>query len=235
MTAKEVMSELKKLGTDQIKKIWINHGVKGDFFGVKIGDMKVIQKRIKHDHALALELFDTRNADAMYFAGLISEPQKMSKAELQHWAETANWHMLSEYTVAWSTAESKFGHELAMKWIKTKQENIASAGWSTYSCLLALKKDDELDLKEIENLLETVEKTIHLMPNRVRHTMNNFVIAVGIYVAALTSKAKAVAKAVGVVTVNMGNTACNVPDALAYIKKAEDSGKIGKKKKTVFC
>src|SRR5579864_4436717 len=156
MTAKEVMHDLKKLGTDQIKKIWANHGVKGDFFGVKISDMKVIQKKIKHDHALSLQLFDTRNADAMYFAGLISEPQKMSRAELQHWAEIADWHMLSECTVSWAAAESRFGHELAMKWIKSKPENIASAGWSTYSCLLALKKDDELDLKEIEALLETV-------------------------------------------------------------------------------
>jgi 3-methyladenine DNA glycosylase AlkD len=235
MTSKEVMTELKKLGTEQIKKIWTNHGVKGDFFGVKIGDMKAIQKKIKHNHALSLELFDTRNADAMYFAGLISEPQKMSKAELQHWAETSNWHMLSECTVSWATAESKFGHELAMKWIKSKEERIASAGWSTYSCLLALKKDDELDFKEIETLLENIKKTIHSMPNRVRHTMNNFVIAVGSYVPALTTKAKAIAKAVGVVKVDMGNTACNVPDALVYIKKVEDAGKLGKKKKTVFC
>jgi 3-methyladenine DNA glycosylase AlkD len=235
MTAKQVMSDLEKLGSDQIKKIWINHGVRGDFFGVKIGDMKVIQKKIKHDHALSLELFDTRNADAMYFAGLISEPQKMTKAALQHWAETANWQMLSECTVAWTAAESKYGQELAMKWIGSKQENIASAGWSTYSCLLALKKDEELDLKEIETLLETVKKTIHSMPNRVGHTMNGFVIAVGSYVTALTSKAKAVAKANGVVKVNMGDTACQVPDAFALIKKAEDSGKLGKKKKTVFC
>ena len=73
------------------------------------------------------------------------------------------------------------------------------------------------------------------MPNRVRHTMNNFVIAVGSYVPELTTKAKAIAKAVGVVNVNMGNTACNVPDALTYIKKVEDAGKLGKKKKTVFC
>ena len=109
MTSKEVMSELKKLGTEQIRKIWVSHGVKGDLFGVKIGDMKVIQKKIKHDHALALELFDTKNADAMYFAGLISEPEKMSKAELQRWAETANWYMLSEYTVAWATSESRYG------------------------------------------------------------------------------------------------------------------------------
>ncbi len=235
MTSKEVMTELKRLGTEQIKKIWMNHGVKGDFFGVKVGDMKVIQKKIKHDHNLALELFDTRNADAMYFAGLISEPQKMSKAELQHWIEIADWHMLSECTVSWAAAESKFGHELAMKWIKSKEEHIAAAGWSTYSCLLALKKNEELDLKEIETLLENIKKTIHSMPNRVRHTMNNFVIAVGSYVPAFTSKAKSIAKAIGEVKVNMGNTACKVPDALAYIKKVEDAGKLGQKKKTVFC
>ena len=73
------------------------------------------------------------------------------------------------------------------------------------------------------------------MPNRVRHTMNNFVIAVGSYVPAFTSKAKSIAKAIGEVKVNMGNTACKVPDALAYIKKVEDAGKLGQKKKTVFC
>ncbi len=235
MTSKEVMTELKKLGTAQTKKTWANHGATGEFFGVKVGDMKLIQKKIKHDNALALELFDTRNADAMYFAGLISEPQKMGKAELQHWAETANWHMLSECTVAWTAAESKFGHELAVKWIKSKQEHIAAAGWSTYNCLLALKKNEDLDLKEIEEMLKQVKETIHSMPNRVRHTMNNFVIAVGTYVPALTSKAKAVAKAIGEVKVNMGNTACKVPDAIAYIEKVESAGKLGQKKKTVFC
>jgi len=235
MTSKEVMSELKKLGTEQTRKIWKSHGVKGDFFGVNIGAMKVIQKKIKHDHALALELFDTKNADAMYFAGLISEPGKMSKDELQHWAETGEWQMLSEYIVAWAASESKFGHELALKWIKSKQEHVVAAGWSTYSCLLALKKDEELDLKEIEELLEKVKKTIHSMPDRVKKTMNGFVIAVGSYVKPLNKLAKATAKAIGEVTVISEGTACKVADAITYIDKTESRGKLGQKKKTVFC
>jgi len=235
MTVKEVMSELKKLGTEQTRKIWVNHGVTGEFFGVKIGDMKTVQKKIKHDHALSLELYDTKNADAMYFAGLISEPAKMSKEELQHWAETSTWQMLSEYTIAWATSESKYGHEMAMKWIKSKDERIASAGWSTYSCLLALKKDEELNVKEIEELLENIKKNIHKMPNRVKYTMNTFVISVGSYIKALTKKAKAIAKEIGDVEVNVGNTACKIPYAVTYIEKVEARGSIGKKKKTVFC
>jgi 3-methyladenine DNA glycosylase AlkD len=235
MTLSEVMTELQKLGTEQTKKTWTNHGAKGDFWGVKIGDMKVIQKKIKHDHELALALYNTANTDAMYFAGLISEPKKMSKKDLSHWAKTATWHMLSEYTVAWTAAESNFGRELAIEWIESKEEGVASSGWSTYSNLLALKSDDELDAKEIKKLLQSIGKTIHQQPNRIRYTMNGFLISVGAYYLPLADEAKRVAKAIGKVSADMGGTACKVPDAISYIEKMELMGRVGKKKKTVFC
>src|SRR6218665_1304729 len=108
MTLDEVMSELKSMGNAQTKKTWENHGSKGETFGVKIGDMKTIQKKIRHDHELALKLYDTKNSDAMYFAGLISEPAKMTMAQLRNWAEKATWNMLSEYTVAWTATENQY-------------------------------------------------------------------------------------------------------------------------------
>ena len=52
-----------------------------------------------------------------------------------------------------------------------------------------------------------VAKSIHKAPNRVRYTMNGFIIAVGSYVAALTDKAVAVAKKVGKVSVDVGDVA----------------------------
>ncbi|MDI9319910.1 MAG: DNA alkylation repair protein [Phycisphaerales bacterium] len=235
MTLNEVMTELQKLGTEQTKKTWTNHGAKGEFWGVKIGDMKVIQKKIKHNHELALALYNTRNADAMYFAGLISEPKKMTKKDLTHWAKTATWHMLSEYTVAWTAAESNFGRELAMEWIDSDDELVAAAGWSTYSNLLALKKDEELDEKEIKSLLQRIGKTVHEQANRVKYTMNGFLISVGAYFIPLNEEAKKVAKAIGNVSVSMGGTVCKVPEVIPYIEKIEAMGKVGKKKKTVFC
>ncbi|MCK7554363.1 hypothetical protein MKQ70_04815 [Chitinophaga sedimenti] len=65
--------------------------------------------------------------------------------------------------------------------------------------------------------------------------MNGFVIAVGSYVPALLEKARETAGKVGPVTVDMGGTACKVPDALAYIAKVEETGRVGKKRKTAFC
>jgi 3-methyladenine DNA glycosylase AlkD len=235
MTRDEVMAELKRLGNPQTQKTWENHGSKGETFGVKIGDMKTIQKEIKHNHELALELYETGNSDAMYFAGLISEPKKMTKKQLQHWADKATWGMLSEYTVPWTATESDFGSELAMEWIDADNEKLQSTGWSTYSNLLAYKKDEELDFAEIKKLLARIAKTIHNQGERVKYTMNGFVIAVGGYVLPLADEAIKTGKAIGKVSVDMGGTACKVPDAVAYIEKMADAGRIGKKKKTVFC
>ena len=235
MTLTDVMAELRAKGSEQTKKTFLRHGAKEPFFGVKIGDLKLIVKKVKRDHELALALYDTGNSDAMYLAALVSDPPKMTKAHLNKWVKAAYWQMISCYAVAWTAAESRFGRELALEWIDSKKEQIASAGWSTYAGLLALKADDELDLDEIAELLDRVEAGIHSAPNRVKYCMNNFVICVGTYVTPLADKARATAAAVGEVTVDMGDTDCQVPDAAAYIDKVISMGRQGKKRKTVMC
>jgi len=235
MTAEQIMKELEKKGSESIKKIFLNHGAKGPMFGVKVGDLKVIQKKVKKDHQLAMELFGTGIYDAMYLAGLIADESKMSKKDIQQWAEKSPSHGISEYTVAWVAAESDYGWELGMKWIDSPKETIASAGWNTLSGVIALKPDNELDIILIKKLLQRIVKEIHSAPNRVRYTMNGFVIGVGGYIKELTKEAIEVSKKIGDVYVDMGGTACKVPSAPDYIKKMEARGSIGKKKKTVKC
>jgi hypothetical protein len=115
------------------------------------------------------------------------------------------------------------------------EEMISTAGWATYASLVSIKPDAELNLKEIEQLLNRVEHEIGSAPNRTRYEMNAFVIAVGGYVAPLTTKAKATAKAIGKVEVDMGDTSCNVPLAFDYIAKVEKMGRVGKKRKSAKC
>jgi 3-methyladenine DNA glycosylase AlkD len=235
MTTQEIMKELKQKGSESIKKILLNHGAKEPLFGVKIADLKVIQKKIKKDHRLSMELYATGNYDAMYLAGLIADESKMSKKDIQQWVEKATCAGMCEYTVAWVAAESPYGWELGMKWIDSPKENIASSGWSALSGVIAMKPDSELDIAAIKKLLQRVQKEIHTAPNRVRYTMNGFVIHVGGYIKELTKEAMAIAQKIGAVTVDMGATACVVPSANDYIKKMEAKGNIGRKKKTVKC
>ncbi len=235
MTLKEIMSELKSLGDDNTKKIFLKHGIREPLFGVKVEHLKLIQKKIKKDYALSNELYFTNNADAMYLAGLVADDEKMTKSDLQAWVKLAVSDNINGYTVPWVTAGSKHGFELAMEWINAKEEHIAAAGWSTLSGWVAIKPDNELNLQILKSLIDRVKKSIHTSKNRERKTMNGFIIAVGTYVKDLTKEAIAAAIKIGPVSVDMGGTACKVPDAKEYIKKAADKKLLGNKKKILKC
>jgi 3-methyladenine DNA glycosylase AlkD len=235
MTADEILKQLKSLGGDSYKKILFNHGVQEPVYGVKIEELKKVQKKIKKDYQLALDLYESGVYDAQYLAGLIADETKMTKKDLKNWVAKGNCSAVCGYTVAWVAAESKHGWELGLEWIESKKETVATTGWETLGCIVALQDDSELDLAEIRKLLKRVEKTIHDAPNRVRYGMNSFLIAVGIYIKSFTDEVLKSAKKIGKVSVDMGNTACKVPYAPEYIEKAAKRGSIGKKRKTVRC
>lgn len=234
-TVQDILNEIEPLGSESYRRTMSKHGVKPPFFGVKIGDMKGIVKRIKRDYQLALGLYATGNYDAMYLAGLIADDAKMTRADLQRWVQGAYCWGLSGATVPWVAAGSAHGWELALEWIESKSEQTAAAGWATLQSLVSIKPDKDLDLPGLQRLLQRVAKTIHQAPDRVRYQMNSFVIAVGCYVAPLTEAAREAAKKMGTVTVDMGETACEVPEALPYIAKVEERGTIGKKRKSAKC
>jgi hypothetical protein len=235
MTVTEIMADLQAHGSESIKNILLKHGVKEPFFGVKIEHLKTIQKKVKTDYGLAKELYATGNADAMYLAGLITDDKKMTRADLQAWAEQALSNNINEYTVPWVAAGSNYGYELALEWIDSTHDHIAAAGWSTLGNLSALKADADLDLAGYRALLQRVVSSIHTSANRVRSRMNVFVINVGVYISPLTAAAIAAAGKIGEVYVDTNGTSCKVPDAITYINKVKDRGSIGKKKKTVKC
>lgn len=234
MTAQEIVEEIKAMGSESTKRVLAKHGAREPFFGTKIEDLKKIQKRIKKDHALALELYATGISDAMYLAGLIADDPKMTRADLQRWADQAYWSMLSEYTVPWVATGSPHGPSIALKWIESDQAQYAAAGWSTLSSLASVKPDDALDLDGMAELLSRVGGSIHDQPNRVRYVMNGFVIAVGGYVETLRPLALETAAKVGPVSVEMGGTSCKVPLATEYIHKMIARGVV-KKRKSAKC
>jgi len=233
MKLAEVMKELEKKGDAQTKKTHMRHGAREPLFGVKVADLETILKRTKSDHALALELWDTGNSDAMYLAGLMADADTVTAKDLERWAKSAKWTWHREFSVAGVAADSAHGAALARKWIDAKDPDVQTIGWSTYSGVVATQPDEELDKKEIEALVVRVEKGIHKADNRVRHVMNAFVIAVGGYVPSLRARAIKAARAIGVVEVDMGDTACQVPDAETYIAKMVERG--GKKRKSARC
>ena len=231
----ETMEALAALGSEQTRKVLSRHGAI-DFYGVKISDIKKLIRKTGKDHNLALELYRTGISDAMYMAGLMVDPCKLSQAILEEWVDEAYWYMLSEVTVAGAAAESRHGLDLARRWIESPSAQRASSGWSIWCNLLAMKSSSpDLDFDEILGLIKRVESTIHSSSNRVRYCMNSFIIAAGSFRPDLTERAYEAAETIGEVKVSMGETSCKVPDACSYIKKVEALGKIGNLRKRVLC
>jgi 3-methyladenine DNA glycosylase AlkD len=236
-TLKSVMAKLKAKGSAKTRATYARHGIPADrAYGVSVADLKIIAKAIRRDQQLAHDLYGTGNFDAMYLAGLVADGSQMSQKELDAWAKGADGlSMVSEYAVPWLAVESPHARALALKWIKSKRESVSACGWCTYAGMVATTADEELDLPEVAELLKTVVKNIRGAPNRVRYTMNGFVISVGIYVKPLLRQAKTAAQKIGTLSVDMGDTACKVPVATAYIEKVEAAGRVGKKRKTIRC
>ncbi|MGI8604304.1 MAG: DNA alkylation repair protein [Verrucomicrobiales bacterium] len=236
MNATEILEEIKPLGKESYKKmLFKNYGVKEPCFGVAIGELKKIQKRVRKDYQLALDLYDTGNYDAMYLAGLIADDARMTRKDLQRWVEKAYAGSLPGATVPWVAAGSPHGHDLALEWIESTKPLVASAGWATLGSLVAIEDDAELDLSELKRLLQRVQETIHQAPDVVRYQMNWFIIAVGSYVKSLTEFALEIGEKIGPVTADLGNNNCQVFFAPDYIRKVMKGGRLGKKRKTVKC
>jgi hypothetical protein len=234
VNANAILAEIRPLGTASYKKVLLNHDAREPCYGVKIEALKKIQKRVGTDYRLALDLYDTGVYDAMYLAGLVADDGRMSKKDLRKWVKGASAPLACS-TVAWVAAGSPHGRELALEWIDSGKELVAAAGWATLGSIVSVQEDDELDLAELKQLLLRVQREIHAAPNEVRSKMNGFVIAVGSHVSGLTEEAIRVGEKIGPVTVDMGNTACEVPFAPDSIRKVQARGAVGKKRKTAKC
>lgn len=236
MTAQGILAELKPLGRESYKRVLMNnHGVRDPFFGVAISELKKFQKRIKRDYQLALDLYDTGNYDAMYLAGLIADDARMTQNDLQRWVDKAYGGSLPGATVPWVAAGSPHGRTMALKWIEAPASLVAAAGWATLSSLVSIKADADLDLPELKRLLQRVQQELHQAPDAVRYQMNGFVIAVGCYVEPLSELALQIGEQIGSVTADLGNNSCQIPFAPAYIRKVQQHGTIGKKRKSAKC
>ncbi|AGY80815.1 MULTISPECIES: DNA alkylation repair protein [Carnobacterium] len=235
MNFETVMQELEDLSKPRMKKIYLSNGAQEPLFGVTTGEMKPMSKKIKKNQPLAEELYATGNYDAMYFAGVISDPKIMTESDFDRWMDAAYFYMLSDFVVAVTLSESDIAQDVADKWIASGQELRMSAGWSCYCWLLGNRSDNEFSESKISDMLDHVKKTIHDAPERTKASMNNFLSTVGISFSPLHEKALETAMEVGTVEVKRENKKNSTLNAYESIQKQVEKGRIGFKRKYVRC
>jgi len=217
MNLDEAMQALEQAGTAQNRKIFSRHGVAEPMFGVSYAFLKALAKKLKTDHALAEQLWATGNHDARILATMIADPQRPTAAQLDQWAADLDSYVIVDAFASFA-AKTKHAVSKAKSWHRKKSEWLAAAGWT----LIARLAMDHRELPDeyFEDGLTVIEEGIHRAANRVRHTMNSTVIAIGLRNEKLTNSALAAAQRIGKVEVDHGETCCQTPDAAAYIQRS---------------
>ena len=79
METKDILAQLEALGDEKMRAQNKKRGAGDNQFGVKMGDIRNIAKKLKTNHELALKLWDTGNVEARFLATLLIDPKKLSK------------------------------------------------------------------------------------------------------------------------------------------------------------
>lgn len=218
MTLKQTMKELESAGTEQNRKVYKRHGVKGEMFGVSYANLRRLAKSLKKNQKLATELWKTGNHDARVLATMIADPNAVDVKTLKSWVRNLDNYVLTDALSAF-VSRTVFATELAESWTKLKGEWTGQAGWNL---IAHIAMNDELKSDAyFEEKLAMIEKTLRSSRNRVKHAMNGAIIAIGMRNKDLEKAAIAAAKKVGKINVDHGETGCVTPDAADYIKRAK--------------
>ena len=224
MTYNDLMVQLEKLGRAHTAKLYRRLGTGDNVFGVSFADFGKLRKKIKTDHDLALQLWDSGNLDARILAAMIADPDDCKVSLLERWLRETEFYGLVDY-VAGVAARTPSAIKLAEKWMKSKKELRRQAGYSA----IASRLKHGLDVLDADckRYLKTIEKEIHGSANRAKYSMNNTLIAIGVFKPSLTKAAVAAAKRIGKVKVDHGDRSCKTPDAVTSIEKALRRKKTG--------
>ena len=235
MELKAVMKQLESLGTAQNRKVYARHGATGEMFGVSIANIEKLKKDIlrlpgdgrpryaKHAHELGVQLWETGNHDARVLARTLVDPQQIKSSQLDAWIRDCKSH-ITEGAVVGMAKDTRFAETKMKKWRGSSKDLTAAAGWNLL-CELALADNDYSD-DFFEPFLVEIRDGIHQGTNRARYAMNNAVIAIGGRSSKLKRHALKVAKAIGTVEVDHGETNCQTPDAVDYIGRVWERKKL---------
>jgi 3-methyladenine DNA glycosylase AlkD len=193
MNVKEILAQLKSLGDKARRDYEVKAGAPENMFGAKFGDIRVVAKKVKTNHELALKLWDTGNVEAQLLATLIIEPKRLTADELDTLTRTVAYSRVADWLNAYVVAAHPEKESLREKWMKAKDHWAARAGWNLTASRVS-KSADNLDLPA---LLDRIETELPKAKPEVQWTMNTTLAEIGVHHAKHRKRAIAIGEKIG--------------------------------------
>ncbi|HVS17032.1 MAG TPA: DNA alkylation repair protein [Planctomycetota bacterium] len=181
---------------------------------MRLGDIRKLSKEIGTDHALALALWKTGNADARFLAILVMQPKELTAEDLDRLVRSVRFVRVADWLDSYVVRKHAAKEELRRAWMTEAHPMAARHGWSLTAERVG-KQPDGLDLKA---LLDRIERELASAAPEVQWTMNVCLATVGIHHPEHRARAIAIGERLGVYRDYPTSKGCSSPFAPTWIE-----------------
>lgn len=214
MTLDETLKQLKALGNAKVRAQNAKSGAGDNQFGVSLGEIRTLAKKIRTDHSLALALWKTGNVDAQFLATLVMQPKQLSATEMDRMVRSISFVRVADWLLSYVVRQHPGKETLRLKWMATKDRWAARAAWDLTAERVG-KSPEGLDLPA---LLARIESEMAGAAPEVQWTMNNTLAGIGIHFPKHRKRAIAIAEKLGIYRDYPVSKGCTSPFAPIWIE-----------------
>jgi len=213
MTLKETLKQLKTLGNAKVRAQNAKSGAGDNQYGVALGDIRALAKKIRTNHELALSLWEAGNIDAQFLSTLLIQPKNLSAKELDRMVRSVSFVRVADWLIAYVLRQHPEKESLRQKWMTADDRWAARAAWDLTAERVS-KSPDGLDLPA---LLARIESEMASAAPEVQWTMNNTLATIGIHFPKLRKRAIAIGEKLGIYRDYPVSKGCTSPFAPIWI------------------
>ena len=213
MTLEDALEQLEALGNVKVRAQNAKGGAGDNQFGVSLGDIRGLAKKVKTDHPLALSLWETGNVDAQFLATLLIQPKKLSAGEMDRLVRSITFVRVADWLSAYVVRQHPDKETLRQAWMATADRWAARAGWD----LTAERVGKSPDGLDVPALLDRIESGMAGADPAVQWTMNNALAGIGIHFPEHRKRAIAIGEKLGIYRDWPVSKGCTSPFAPTWI------------------
>jgi len=207
------MKQLESLGNEVRRAHNTKSGAGSNQFGVPLGDIRVLAKKIKTDPGLAMALWKTGNIDAQLLATLVIKPKDLSADEMDRLVRSVTFVHVADWLNSYVVRQHPDKESLRQKWMTSDDPMAARAGWS----LTAERVEKSPEGLDLPALLDRIESEMGNAAPEVQWTMNCALAAIGIHFPKHRKRAIAIGETLGIYRDFPVSKGCTSPFAPIWI------------------
>ncbi len=215
MTPNQILKELEALGDEKVRKHNTKSGAGKNQFGVKLGDIRKLAKKIKVNHELALELWKTKNIDARFLAILLLKPKELTSKQMERLVRSVKFVRVADWLNSYVLKHHPDKESLRQQWMEADHVMVERMGWALTHERIA-KSPEGIDMKA---LLDRIEAEMGDAHEHVQWTMNFCLVEIGIRNPKLRKRALAIGEELGLYRDYPEVKGCTSPYAPIWINE----------------